>query len=82
MSLSPLTDWAEIVNFEGRLGKYDGMTANERLLHAGLFDVWDQAFRARDRARMIAVYRQIEASENDAASAVDLILADPAMFGF
>ena len=56
------------------------MTLNERLHFAGLIERWDAAARARDRAAMLAILKQvgIEAPER----IVDSGLADPARYGF
>ena len=63
------------------MGKFDGMTGNERLYTAGLLDAWDRAFKARDRAELIAIYGQVEFTSEDAAASVDRMLANPAKYG-
>jgi len=62
--------------------KYPGMTLNERLYFSGLIDEWDKAFRARNRARMIAILGQVEIAEEGRTELVDTLLADPARYGF
>jgi len=57
------------------------MTGNERLGAAGLLDEWDTALRTRDRDRMIALLRSVEASEAGAIQTVDLVLKDPSLYG-
>ena len=64
------------------MGKYDAMTGNERLSTAGLFDAWDAAVKARDRAEMIVILCRVEYTEEGAAAAVDMIWANPAKYGF
>ena len=60
---------------------YAAMTVNERLVEAGLLDRWDTAARARDRAVMVAVLREVDMGEL-AESTADAVLADPAFYGF
>ncbi|HTU09779.1 MAG TPA: hypothetical protein VMG08_02680 [Allosphingosinicella sp.] len=57
-----------------------GMTVNERLFNMGLLDEWDDAARSRDRARMIEIMRQIAVHPSERTA--DMVLADPAMYGF
>jgi hypothetical protein len=57
-----------------------GMTINERLYVAGLADPFDAAVRARDRALMISILKDVEV--RDAASCVDAILKDPFRYGY
>jgi hypothetical protein len=52
-----------------------GMTANERLFHAGILDQWDAAVQQRDRKEMIVLLEQVEVS--DPHFTVDSILAKP-----
>ena len=61
---------------------HGGMTVNERLGELGLFDEWDRAVADRDRRRMIRMMLKVELSDEQAASTVDTILANPAMYGF
>jgi hypothetical protein len=57
-----------------------GMTVNERLVHVGLLEAWDEAVRMRDRAAMISVLEQVEVSQPEFS--VDAVLANPAKYGF
>ena len=63
------------------MGKYDGMTTNERLFNAGLLDVWKRAATARNRAEMIEILGQIGLADQ-ADVVVETILANPAKYGF
>lgn len=58
------------------------MTGNERLFNAGLLEAWDRAFKARNRAAMIAIYCQVEVPEDEAVKCIDSMLANPAKYGF
>jgi hypothetical protein len=62
--------------------RFAGMTVNERLWTAGLFDRWDAACRARDRAAMIEILGEVEIAEPGRAPIADSVLADPAKYGF
>jgi hypothetical protein len=53
-------------------GRYAGMTLNERLVDAGLMEAFDAAVRARDRAEMIRLLRDVEVE--DAGGSADAIL--------
>ncbi len=63
-------------------GRFTGMTTNERLGTAGLFDEWDRAAFARDRDGMIEVLQKVELTETEAASVADSVLQNPAKYGF
>jgi len=56
------------------------MTVNERFFALGVLDEFDRAFRARDRAAMIVLYRNAEV--DDAEDSVDFMLAHPERYGF
>jgi hypothetical protein len=58
------------------MGKYGGMTVNERLVEAGLMDAWDSALNARNREEMIAILSQVEL-ESQAGTIADSALAPP-----
>lgn len=58
------------------MGKYGGMTVNERLVEAGLMDAWDSALNARNREEMIAILSQVEL-ESQAGIIADSALATP-----
>ncbi len=60
---------------------YAGMTVNERLAVAGLMQAFDKAVMARDRSGAIAVLRQVELSDEQAASTVDTMFANPSRYG-
>ena len=59
---------------------YSGMTVNERLVVSGLLNEFDDAARARDRARMIALLSQVEVT--DPAQSADTILRNPGKYGY
>jgi hypothetical protein len=59
---------------------YIGMTVNERLFAAGLLEKFDDAARARDSARMIALLTQVEVADPDRS--VSAILNDPGKYGY
>jgi len=59
---------------------YLGMTVNERLFAGGLLDEFDDATRARDRARVIALLSQVEVVELDRS--VNAILSNPRKYGY
>jgi hypothetical protein len=59
---------------------FAGMTVNERLFVAGLLNQFDDAARARDRARMIELLSQIEVVHPDRS--VDTILDNPTKYGY
>ena len=61
--------------------KFAGMTANERLPTAGLLEVFDQAARGRDRARIIEVLGKVELADQ-AEDIADAILIEPQRYGF
>ena len=61
---------------------YAGMTVNERLVVAGLMQAFDKAVMARDRSAAIAVLRQVELSDEQAASTTDTIFASPSRYGY
>ena len=63
------------------MGKYVGMTVNERPFEAGLLDAWDVAAKARNRAEMVAILLKVELGD-DAEPIADGVLANPAKFGF
>ena len=60
--------------------KYAGMTVNERLFTAGLFDEFDEAARRRNRDLMIELLKRVEIET--AEWSVDTILADPERYGY
>ena len=59
---------------------YGGMTVNERLFAAGLLDEFDDAARACDRARMIALLSQVEVADPDRSG--HTILSNPSKYGY
>lgn len=59
---------------------YAGMTVNERLFVAGLLDQFDDAARARDRARLIVLLSQVDVADPDWS--VDTILDNPGKYGY
>ncbi|MER9953821.1 hypothetical protein NKJ52_03075 [Mesorhizobium australicum] len=56
-----------------------GMTLNERLLHVGIIDQWDEAARRRDRDKMIELLERVDVREPYVA---DAVFADPQNYGF
>jgi hypothetical protein len=65
----------------GQRPDYDGMTVNERLSAAGLLGQFDAAIDAGERQHAIELLEQVAMSEDSAASTVDAVLANPAMYG-
>ncbi len=63
------------------MSSYDGMTLNERLGTAGLFDAWDTAGRARDEARMVEILMSVDVLEGAARETVAIVLRDPGRYG-
>lgn len=59
---------------------YGGMTVNERLFVAGLLDQFDDAARARDRARMIRLLSLVQVV--DPEQSVNTILDHPDKYGY
>ena len=59
-----------------------GMTVNERLLLAGLFDEFAAAARERDRDGMIAILVRAELPRDAAVATTDAVLADPKRYGY
>jgi hypothetical protein len=57
-----------------------GMTVNERLAARNLLDDWNRAVAARDRATMVLMLRRV--AMPDAPRVADLVLANPAAYGF
>ncbi|RZF65854.1 hypothetical protein EWE75_04160 [Sphingomonas populi] len=55
------------------------MTVNERLAARGLFEDWERAVRAGDRATMVLLLRRIGIP--NAPRVADIVLADPAFYG-
>jgi hypothetical protein len=60
----------------------NAMTLNERLLAADLLDRFDWAAMHADRARMAKVLTAINISGQEADRIVDMILANPALYGY
>jgi hypothetical protein len=56
------------------------MTVNERLAARGLFEDWERAVRGEDRATMTLLLRRIGIP--NAPRVADVVLADPAFYGF
>jgi hypothetical protein len=61
---------------------FTGMTVNERLASTGQIDAFEDAARRRDRDEMLRILRSVALQDEDPASSVDLILADPSKYGF
>lgn len=57
-----------------------GMTVNERLVARGLLDDWDRAVRSGDRDTMVLILRRV--AMPNAPQIADVVLADPAAYGF
>jgi hypothetical protein len=54
----------------GEASDYEGMTVNERLGTANLFDEFDKAARARDRATLEKILMRVALSHAEAESVV------------
>src|SRR5438876_4173502 len=90
--------WLGILNLQGRPAparrprtrypadgmneEYQGMTWNERLVHAGLLDAWDRAAKRRDRGDMVRILKCVETHVGDAEKTIEIVLTDPRKFGF
>lgn len=64
----------------GTRSPYYGMTVNERLGVARLFEQWDTAGRARDRAAMVAILKSVDLGDEPSEETVDIVLANPARY--
>ena len=53
---------------------YRGMTINERLSKAGLFDRWDQAVRDADRRAMVSLLESVDMTSHEAVWTADEVL--------
>lgn len=60
----------------------DGMTVNERLVHFGLVEKFDDAVRARNAKRLAQVLRLAELSEEQSLQTATAVMADPKHYGF
>ncbi|HEY1601462.1 MAG TPA: hypothetical protein VGG64_17810 [Pirellulales bacterium] len=60
---------------------YCGMTINERLAVAGLFDQWDAAVARRDRAEMIRLLTLTDLPVAAAEQTTDAVLASQKLSG-
>jgi hypothetical protein len=60
---------------------YGGMTTNERLVAANLFDEFDVAARNRERTKMIDLLSRVDLG-SQADAIVATILANPSNYGF
>ena len=58
------------------MGALDGMTTNERLFEAGLMQEFDEARKALDAERMIALLVRVELGDQ-ARAIVDDVLSNP-----
>jgi hypothetical protein len=61
---------------------YRGMTVNERLYAAGLFDVWRAAARARDKSKMTEILLQVQMTPEEAEGTISALLKNPAFYGY
>ena len=62
--------------------RYAGMTVNERLIEANLFQEFDQAARKRDREQMLMILQKVEMTYDQAVYTADTILANPSRYGY
>ena len=58
------------------------MTVNERLFAAGTLEQFDKAGRTADRDTMLRLLVQVDIAEADARKTVDIILLNPARYGY
>jgi hypothetical protein len=63
------------------VGKYSGMTTNERLFNAGLLDAFDNAAQSGDKAEMVRLFSQVEFDAEGATRIAEAVLADPTRYG-
>lgn len=58
------------------------MTVNERLFHFGLFELFDDAARARDVPALVQVLVRAKLSEEQAMQTAKAVVADPRRYGY
>jgi len=59
---------------------FAGMTVNERLFDAALLDAFDDAVRARNRAKIISILKQVFVENADRTA--DAVLKNPSRYGY
>jgi hypothetical protein len=59
---------------------YSGMTVNERLVAAGLLDVFDQAVLRRDRKVVVEILSLVDVPTPELTAGA--IFADPSRYGY
>ena len=61
---------------------YSGMTVNERLFVANLFEDWIKAAKERNGGKMIDILVQVDLTRKEAEESVGQVLSDPKKYGF
>jgi len=64
------------------MGKYAGMTVNERLFGAGLLEAFDNCIDGIDDEGAAAILIKVELSPEDAKATVGAIRENPAQYGY
>jgi hypothetical protein len=64
------------------MGKYAGMTVNERLFDAGMLDAFARCIERGDDAGAIDILSKVEMSTRDASAIVATIRQNPSKYGF
>jgi hypothetical protein len=64
------------------MGKYAGMTVNERLFDAGMLDAFTQCIERGDDAGAVDILSKVEISARNASATVAAIRQDPSKYGF
>ena len=62
--------------------RFRGMTVNERLFEAGLFDEWDKAVDAKDASTMADILVRVSITPDEAMKTAATILANPKFYGY
>jgi len=64
------------------MGKYGGMTVNERLFGAGLLDTFDNCIKRSDDEGAVAVLTKVELTPDEAKAIVAAVRQNPAKYGY
>ena len=64
------------------MGKFDGMTLNERLVVAGLMVEFEQAIKGKNLVKMIGLLKSVELTSEQAQDSARSIIENPERFGY